>query len=193
MNGTQDSGRATYRERRQAKAERLRDWADSREDKAETARARVDEIAGVIPMGQPILVGHHSEKRHRRDADRIHNGMSQAIEHQSKADEFRRRADGIEKAADRAVYSDDEDAVERLTERISGLEAERDVKKAANAKARKGVPPGEWSLSDEYAAQAMNNFKHWPGGTDIPFPDLKNLSANIRRNRKRLEAMKGES
>ena len=189
MNGTEDTTRTTYRERRQAKADRLRDWADTREAKADTARSRVDDIASMIPMGQPILVGHHSEKRHRRDVDRVTNGMRQAIDHQEKADEFRRRADGIEKAAGRSIYSDDSDAVAQLEERIGALEAERDVKKAANAKARKGVPPGEWGLSDEYAAQAVNNFKHWPGGTDIPFPDLKNLSANIRRNRKRLEEL----
>lgn len=186
MNRTRTTTEGTYRDRRLAKADRLREWADSREAKAEAARARVDEIAGMIPMGQPILVGHHSEGRHRRDADRIHNGMRQAIEHQAKADEFRRRADEIEKAASRSVYSDDPDAVAQLEERIAALEEEREIKKAANAKARKGLPVSEWGLSDELAAQAVNNFKHWPGGTDVPFPDLKNLSANIRRNRKRL-------
>ncbi len=29
----------------------------------------------MIPPGQPILVGHHSERRTRRDAQRIENGM----------------------------------------------------------------------------------------------------------------------
>ena len=32
-----------------------------------------------IPLGQPILVGHHSEKRARKDAERIENGMRKAV------------------------------------------------------------------------------------------------------------------
>lgn len=179
----------SYRDRREAKADRLREWADKREAKADAARERVDEIAGMIPMGQPILVGHHSEGRARRDADRIHDGMRQSIDHADKAAEFRRRADSIERAAEVAVYSDDDDATERLRERIAEREAERDIKKAANAAARKGVAPSEWGLTDEMGAEAVNNFKHWPGGTDIPFPNLKNLSASIRRDRKRLEGL----
>lgn len=178
-----------YRERREAKADRLREWADKREAKAQATREKVDQIADMIPFGQPILVGHHSEGRHRRDADRIHNGMRKSIEDQRKAEEFRRRADSIEKAAEKSIYSDDADAVVKLRERIAELEAERDVKKEANQLARKGVSPNEWGLSDELAEEAVNNFKHWPGGTEIPFPDLKNLSANIRRNKKRLEGL----
>lgn len=180
---------STYRERRESKAERYREWADKREAKAEATRERVDEIAGMIPFGQPILVGHHSEGRHRRDADRIHNGMRKSIKDQKKADEFRKRADEIERQAEKAVYSDDDDAAEKLRERITEKEAERDIKKAANTAARKGKPASEWGLSDEYAAEADKNFKFWPGGTDIPFPNLKNLSASIRRDRKRLEGM----
>ena len=177
----------TYRDRRLAKADRYREWADKREAKAEAARKRVDEIAGMIPFGQPILVGHHSEKKHRRDADRIHDGMVASIEHQRKADEFRRRADEIEKAAARAVYSDDSDAVEKLRQRIAEREEELRLKKAANAACKKGE---EWTdLPDALLTEATSNFRHWPGGTDVPFPNLKNLSAAIRRDRKRLEGL----
>ena len=51
----------TTRERRLAKAERLRGWAGSRESKAEAAFSSVQTIADGIHFGQPILVGHHSE------------------------------------------------------------------------------------------------------------------------------------
>lgn len=179
----------TYRDRRLAKAERLREWADKREAKAEATRARVDQIAGAIPFGQPILVGHHSEKRHRRDADRIHDGMRKSIADFEKAKEFRQRADSIEAAADRSIYSDDSDAAAQLAERIAERESELAEKKAANALARKGLPLSEYGLSDDLLAEAESNFRHWPGGTDVPFPTVKNLSAAIRRDRKRLEAM----
>lgn len=34
---------------------------------------RSNKIASYFPMGQPVLVGHHSEGRHRRTLERIHN------------------------------------------------------------------------------------------------------------------------
>nr|WP_130953837.1 DUF3560 domain-containing protein [Klebsiella pneumoniae] len=33
------------------------------------------------PLGQPILVGHHSERRARRHAQKIENGMKRAVMH----------------------------------------------------------------------------------------------------------------
>jgi hypothetical protein len=65
--------RMTYREKRERKAERLRDWADRREanQSALNEAARADEAATGIPFGQPILVGHHSEGRHRRAIEKI--------------------------------------------------------------------------------------------------------------------------
>jgi hypothetical protein len=36
----------------------------------------------MIPFGQPILVGHHSEGRARRDQGRIESGMRAGVESQ---------------------------------------------------------------------------------------------------------------
>lgn len=44
----------TYRERRLAKAERLREWADKREEKADAAYSTAHNIGSQIPFGQPI-------------------------------------------------------------------------------------------------------------------------------------------
>lgn len=122
----------TYRERRLAKAERLRDWAGSRERKSAAAFGTAERISDGIPFGQPILVGHHSEKRHRRDLDRIDSGMQNGIKHARKAENFRSRADNIEAAAERAIYDDDPDAIERLEEKIAKLETEREASKTLN-------------------------------------------------------------
>lgn len=178
----------SYRDRRLAKADRYREWADKREQKAEADAARSKAISDMIPFGQPILEGHHSEKRHRADLDRVERGHRSALEHRRKADEFRRRADEIERQAKRSIYSDDDSAFARLEARIVEREAERDRKKAANAAIRRG---GDWrqGLTDEDLTEAESNFAHWPGGTDVPFPNLSNLSATIRRDRKRLESL----
>jgi hypothetical protein len=182
----------TYRERREAKAERLREWADKREIKSAVAHAKVDAIADMIPMGQPILVGHHSEGRHRRDLDRIHNGMGQAIEHGRKADEFRRRADSIEAAAERSVYSDDLDAIERLEARITEREAERERIKTFNASCRQGTPKVD-VLDDQQRATLESVARHAPyqlgKGGAFPTYALSNLSATINKDKKRLAAL----
>jgi Spy/CpxP family protein refolding chaperone len=70
----------TYRERRLRKAERLRGWAAKRTAKSAAAFESARVVADGIPMGQPILVGHHSERRHRRDIARIDSGMRNGVE-----------------------------------------------------------------------------------------------------------------
>ena len=179
----------TYRERREAKADRLREWADKRDVKAETAFGKSNAISDMIPFGQPILVGHHSEGRARRDQDRIHSGMRSGIENSRKAEEFRSRADNIDWAAENAVYSDDEDAIERLEIRIAEREAERDRIKAFNVVMRKGEL--DLSLLDEkQKANYLSIVKHVPYqlGKKGTFPGytLSLLGASIRKDKKRL-------
>ncbi len=185
----------TYRERRFAKAERLREWADKREAKADATRKSVDDLAGMIPFGQPILVGHYSEGRARRDQDKIHNGMRSSIDNYSKAAEFRSRADGIEAAAENAIYRDDEDATEKLAARILEREAERDRIKAFNASMRKGELDFEL-LDGKQKVNYLSIVKNAPYqlGNKGTFPGyaLSLLGASIRKDKKRLEELEGQ-
>lgn len=187
----QSNPTSTYRERRLARAERLREWAEKREAKAVAAAADVHRRVDAIPLGQPILVGHHSERRHRRDLARIDSSIQKAHEHGQMAHSMRSRAANIEAAADNAIYSDDHDACERLAEKIATLEAERDRIKAYNATCRKGSPDRsllvESDISDletclKYAAYQCK-------GGAFPSYKLSNLNGNIGRLRKRLEQL----
>ena len=180
----------TYRERRAAKADRLREWADKRDVKGDTARTAADRTADMIPFGQPILTGHHSEKGDRNRRGRMRSNYDKAYEHSNKAAEFRRRADGIEAAAENAIYSDDTDAVDRLTERIAEREAERDRIKAFNANVRKTGSHDLTLLDDRQKASYLSIVNHAPyqlgkGGT-FPGYVLTNLGATIRKDKKRL-------
>lgn len=47
-----------------------------------------------IPLGQPILVGHHSERHARKDAERIENGMRRAVKMWDTAQYWKDRAAG---------------------------------------------------------------------------------------------------
>lgn len=186
----------TYRDRREARAERLRGWAEKREAKAEAAEAKTRQISDMIPLGQPILVGHHSEGRHRRDLERINNGWRASIENGRKAEDMRSRADNIEAAAERAIYSDDPDAIERLTERLTELEAERDRIKAYNATCRKGAPdPDVLDDAQRRELATITRVTAYNLGKKGEFPAyvLSNLGGNITRQRKRLAQLKGEA
>lgn len=69
----------TLADRAEARAERFDTYSDKRGAEADRAREGVSAIADNIPFGQPILIGHHSEKRARKDAERIQNGMRKAV------------------------------------------------------------------------------------------------------------------
>jgi hypothetical protein len=76
---TSGEARMTYRERRERRANRLREWADKRNVRAEAATEQARQLADLIPFGQPILAGHHSEARDRRTRDRIGNGFRAGV------------------------------------------------------------------------------------------------------------------
>jgi len=66
-------------ERQAQRAERFEGYSAKRVSDAEQAHRAVAAIADNIPLGQPILVGHHSERHARKDAARIENGMKKAV------------------------------------------------------------------------------------------------------------------
>lgn len=115
-------------ERAEERAERFEDYSAKREKDAERAHAAVSSIADGIPMGQPILVGHHSEKHARRDAEKIENGMRRAVNAWKTAKYWEQRAAG---ALAHAKYKELPGVRAR---RIKGLEAERRKIERAEAK-----------------------------------------------------------
>lgn len=186
----------TYRERRERRAERLREWAAKRELRSAAAFEQAHQISDMIPFGQPVLVGHHSQRRHERDLGRIDAAMGRGVEHQRKATKFVSRADNIEAAMEAAIYSDDPDAIEALERRIAGLEAERDRIKAYNASCRRGAP--DESLLDEAQRDKLarvHKYAAFQLGKSGAFPAyaLSNLNGNIKRNRDRLAILRGET
>jgi uncharacterized protein DUF3560 len=129
----------TRRERLERKAERRLEWAAKAKARSGAAFERARVVADGIPLGQPILVGHHSERRHRRDIARIDSGMSKGVEEARKAESHVSKAGGLEDQLERSVFSDDPDAVVRLKERAAELTAAADRMVAANRAFRKAT------------------------------------------------------
>lgn len=181
------------RDRRQARADRLREWADKREAKAEAAETAARSLADRIPFGQPILVGHHSEGRARRDADRIRGGFDRAAQDAATARDMNRRAASIEGQLVGSIYSDDDDAVPRLRDRIADLETERDRIKAYNVTARAGAPDLTL-LTEREQRGLLGAARYGQVGRGGAFPSyhLANLNGRMAKARARLAQLEGE-
>ncbi len=86
-------------ERADQRAERFEGYRENRKADAENARRSVAAIADNIPFGQPILVGHHSERRARRDAEKIRAGMERTVRMWRTSEYWARRAAGAQRHA----------------------------------------------------------------------------------------------
>ena len=90
-------------ERARVKAERYEEWADKANDRSNAAFERSNNAVKDIPFGQPILVGHHSERTHRAALKRSDQAMRKSVDemhkaeaHESKAEYWRRMEDKID-------------------------------------------------------------------------------------------------
>ena len=106
-------------DRAEERADRFGDYLHARREDAERAHKAVSAIADHIPLGQPILVGHHSERHARKDAKRIENGMRRAVQMWETSEYWKQRAAG---ALRNAKYKERSDVRAR---RIKGLEADK--------------------------------------------------------------------
>ena len=82
-------------ERAKKRAEQLTGYAanaDKRSDDAYNSRATKAELE-FMSLGEPIKVGHHSEKRHRKLFEKYDNKMRKSFEEKEKAEEYRNRAE----------------------------------------------------------------------------------------------------
>lgn len=207
----------TRRERLERRAERREEWAESRERRAAQDRAASSQAVAGIPLGQPVLVGHHSQRRHERALERSRNAMDRAAESDRMAERHRTKAGNIRAHLDTAVFSDDPDAIERLTERIRRREERRTRMKQINAWLRKrsGIKRKDlgWDRDAETvgkardalvrAADALNLTERerqelaaaldFSGAVGYPSYALGNLSASIRRDRKRRDALQAKA
>lgn len=106
-------------DRAEDRSERFEEYRDKRAADAESAMTAVNRLCDGIPFGQPILVGHHSERHARKDAERIENGMRRAVKMWQTSNYWTDRAGG---AIRHAKYKERPDVRAR---RIKGLEKDR--------------------------------------------------------------------
>lgn len=135
-----------YAARVEEKRERLTGRAIKAISASDASYQRSRAITSAWYPGQPILVGHHSERRHRRDLARSDASMRQSVELSRKAERLSERAEAVGHAG---IASDNPEALALLRAKLDKREARQQRMKDAN-KAAPGTFKA-WELSNNNA------------------------------------------
>ena len=182
--------RQDYEARQERRRERLEQRAETKAKEAERRFATSDQMSEMM-AGTPILIGHHSEKRHRRDIDRMHNHMRKGLEASKASDELSRRAASVGTGG---ISSDDPEAVRKLKEERDALEHRQARMKAVNKAHKAFLKDPTTALLEGLSAnerQRVENYKpaySWEPHPFAPY-ELSNNNANIRRIKGRIQQL----
>lgn len=186
-----------YEQKQAARKERLERAAEKAGATARAAFDRASAIGERFYGGQPILVGHHSERRARADQARMHAAASKGVAAQRDAEVLARRAAGVGTAG---VSSDDPDAIAKLEAELAKERSAQDACKAINAAIRKHAKAGPEAqraallalgISERVAASAMTPDDF--GRLGVADYAIKNRGANIRRLEKRIAELRAKA
>ena len=182
-----------YQDRIDSKRERLEDRAEKAAKQSDTYYQASRDRASMIPFGQPILVGHHSENRARRDADRIFNDMGKSVAASKKAGYLANRAQNVGK---NGIASDDPEAIQKLKSKLASLEKSQEVMKAVNKVLRSSTMNDDdkfqfvvntYALSERQVKEIFNPSLY--GRVGFASYALSNNNANIRTTKARIEEL----
>lgn len=171
------------RERLQARAERVR-------EQGAASIERGSQMFKAIPFGQPILVGHYSERGDRAYRNRAGNAISRGIKLERQADELVQRAASVGSGG---ISSDDPEAATKLKKQLDSARAMQATFKQINVLVRKNDIEGLKKLAEErhhtkeWAERLM--FPDFMGRRGIPSFMLTNNNANIRRIEQRIKQL----
>lgn len=184
-----------YEARIEAKRERYEARASKAQGESRALYGRARGMAEVIPFGQPILVGHHSENRDRNYRNRIHNTFGKAFAAQDKAEHYAQKAASVGTGG---ISSDDPDAIKKLRAELASAEKSQEMMKAANKAIRANKTPETQAaalvalgFTEAQAAEAIKpDFARRVG---FPSYALSNNNANMTRIKGRIAELEKRS
>ena len=181
---------SNYDEKKQRRIDRYKKLADKNRKKSDQAYEESKDMIKHIPLGQPILVGHHSEKGHRNLLKRSRGKMDKFVEFKQKAKYYDEKAASA--AANTDISSDDPEALQKLKKKLIALEKNQEMMKAANKVIRaKKLTYAEkieklqalgFSEKQAVIVLAPNRL----GGVGFQSYSLRNNNANIKRVKDRI-------
>lgn len=174
------------KERQEARVDRYRELANRNQRESMAVINQSIQMADIIPMGQPV---HGAVDRRYRE--KIGAKMDRGIDLSRKAEYYEQKATAAEN--NHSIYLEDDDAVERLQEKVEYLEKSQGMMKAANkvVRSKKLSDIGKveqlqsLGFSEEKAAELTKPDRC--GEYGFPSYMLTNNNANIRNTKERLE------
>lgn len=186
-----------YERKQEERRQRYLDRATDAQRESASLYGAYRRSADVIPLGQPILVGHHSEKRHRRHLERLDNMMRRSVEADEKARHYAGKAASVGTSG---ISSDDPDALTKLRAELDQCEQVQARMKTANKLIRSFREQLAEGRTDGYLlAMEAEGFTREKAVRllepdfcgRIGFPDyaLTNNGANMRRIKQRIATL----
>lgn len=135
-------------ERARARAEKYKEWAaGAREKASEAFEASDNAVKGIVP-GQPILVGHHSEKKHRAAIEKSWNAIGRGVALDKKAEGHDSKANYWEGQAEKIDLS--------MPESIEYYQHKLEEAKEYHEGVKSGKYQREHTYTLTYAKKAVN-------------------------------------
>lgn len=138
-------------ERAKNKAEKLNGAASNAEKRSTAYYEASQEGKDFLSLGEPIKIGHHSERRHRRLIERNWERMGKSIAETEKAKEYERRAEYWEKQANKVDLS--------MPESLSYFEFELEKAIKYHQGLKDGTIARAHSMSLQYANKSVKDLK----------------------------------
>lgn len=182
-----------HEERQTQRRDRYIERAVRARAEGNAAHQRANAMLDVIPLGQPILVGHHSEGRHRSTLKRADNLYRHAfVKCAGKASHYESKADGVGRGG---VSGDDPEAVRKLLEQLQGSIQAQQTMKACNAAIRRNkTPEAQRAALQSLGLSEANTRKlidgDFCGRVGYPSFHLQNNNAEIKRLKNRIDELK---
>ena len=174
-----------YDERIEAKASRLEERAAKARQQSNAVYMESKRMVDCIPMGQPILVGHHSENRDRRFRQRAWGKLGQSVKLDEKADYYDRRSQSVGSGG---IASDDPEAMKKLKDKLVSLESSQETMKLVNKQYRTGGWDAITAISKDQVKALRDCFQNYERQPFASY-SLSNNSAEIRRVKQRIQEL----
>ena len=130
------------------RAERRRAWAESAERNSKEYFDKSNKDRDFLSLAEPIKVGHHSEKRHRKAIEDAWNNTGKAVAFSDKATEHESKAEYWDKRANTINLS--------MPESVDFYEHKLEVAKEYHEGVKSGKYPREHAYTLTYAKKAVN-------------------------------------
>ncbi len=182
-----------YKDRQEAKQERFEERASKALIAADNTYQRSKLLVSSIPFGQPILVGHHSERAHRNAVDKSWDLLGKSISLRDKAARLEERAASVGTGG---ISSNEPEALAKLKTKLANLVKSQETMKSVNKIVRSANLDNAQKVQNILSAELLTESQaveilkpDFAGRVGFASYSLSNNNAEIRRINKRIDSL----